>query len=56
MHAIWTENTEAQHDVVHWMIQIAKPWIIWWWFEWKLTNTNLLVGILKQNANQITLK
>jgi len=28
MHAIRTEDEEAQQDAVHWMIQIAKPWTI----------------------------
>jgi hypothetical protein len=28
MHAIRTEDQDAQQDVAHWMIQIAKPWTI----------------------------
>jgi hypothetical protein len=28
MHAIRTEDEDAQHDAAHWMVQIAKPWMI----------------------------
>jgi hypothetical protein len=28
MHAIRTEDQDAQQDAAHWMIQIAKPWTI----------------------------
>jgi len=33
MHAIWTENKEAQQYVAHQMIRIAKPWTIRRWSE-----------------------
>jgi hypothetical protein len=28
MHAMWTEDQDAQQDVAHRMIEIAKPWTI----------------------------
>jgi len=28
MHAVRTNDLEAQQDTAHWMIQIAKPWMI----------------------------
>ena len=43
MHAIRTEDKEAQQDVVRRMIQIAKPWTIARWSESKLANGKLLV-------------
>ena len=38
MHAIRTEHEDAQHDMEHWMIQIAKPWAIKRWTESKFGN------------------
>jgi hypothetical protein len=31
MHAIESEDEDAQQDVAHWMIQRAKPWTIRKW-------------------------
>jgi len=45
MHAIQTKDEEAQQDVVHRMIQIAKPWTIRWRSESKLANRTPLVWI-----------
>ena len=28
MHAIWTKDEEAQQNVAHWIMKIAKPWMI----------------------------
>jgi len=56
MHAIWTENEEAQQDAAHQMIQIAKPWMISRWLGSKLANGNPLVRIPKENAHQIDLE
>jgi len=33
LHALRTENEEAQQDAAHWMIQIAKSWTIKRWPE-----------------------
>jgi len=38
MHAVQTENEEAQQNAMHRMIQIAKPWMIRRWSESKLPN------------------
>jgi len=56
MHAIWTENKEAQQDAAHRMIQIAKPWTIRRWSESKLANGKPLVRMPKENAHLIDLK
>jgi len=47
MHAIRTEDQEAQQDAAHRMTHIAKPWTIRRWSESKLANVNPLVRILK---------
>jgi len=47
MHAIRTEDQEAQQDAAHRMIQIAKPWTIRRWSESKLANGKPLVQIPK---------
>jgi hypothetical protein len=31
MHAIRTEDNDAQQDAAHVLIPIAKPWMIRWW-------------------------
>jgi len=51
LHAISTEDEDAQQDAMHQMIQIAKPWMIRRWSESKLTNGDPLVWILKANAH-----
>jgi len=56
MHAIRTENEEAQQDAVHQMIQIAKPSMIRRWSESKLANGKQLVRIPKENAHLIDLE
>ena len=56
MHAIQTEDEEAQQDAEPWMIQIAKPWTISWWSELKLANAKPLVQIQKENAHLIDLE
>jgi len=53
MHAIQTEDKEAQQDVAHWMIQIAKPWMIRRWSESKLANGMPKVRTPKENAHLI---
>jgi len=55
MHAILTEDEEAQQDTVHRMIQIAKPWTIRRWSVSNLANGKPLVPILKQNAHLVDL-
>ena len=56
MYAIWTKDKDAQQDVAHQMIQIAKPWTIRRWSEFKLANGKPLVQILKVNAHLIGLE
>jgi len=56
MHAIQTENEEAQQNGVHQMIQIAKPWTIRRWSESKLANGKPLIQILKETVNLINLE
>jgi len=56
MHAIRTEDEEAQQDAAHRMIKIAKPWIIRRWSEWKLANGKPLVRIPKENAHLVDLE
>jgi hypothetical protein len=56
MHAIWTEDEEAQHDAAHRMIQIAKPWTIRRWSESKLATGKPLVRIPKENAPLVDLE
>jgi len=56
MHAIRTEDEEAQQDVAHQMIQIAKPWMIRRWSESKLANGKPLVRIPKENVHLIDLE
>jgi len=56
MHAIRTEDQDAQQDVAHRMIQIAKPWTIRRWSESKLANRKPLVRIPKENAHLVDLE
>jgi len=56
MHAIWTEDQDAQQDAAHRMIQIAKPWTIRRWSESKLANGKPLVRIPKENAPLVDLE
>jgi len=51
MHAIRTQDEEAQQDAAHRMIQIAKPWMIRRWSESKLANGKRLVRIPKANTH-----
>jgi hypothetical protein len=56
MHAIRTEDQNAQQDVAHRVIQIVKPWTISRWSESKLANGKPLVQIPKENAHLVDLK
>jgi hypothetical protein len=56
MHAIWTEDQDAQQDAVHRMIQIAKPWTIRRWSESKVANGKPLFRIPNQNAHLVDLE
>jgi hypothetical protein len=50
IHAIWTEANNAQQNMAHRMIQIAKPWMLRKWSRPKLANGPRLFRILKKNA------
>jgi len=56
MHAIRTEDEDAQHDAAHRMIEIAKPWTSRQWLESILANGKPLVQIPKKNAHLIDLE
>jgi len=56
MHAIRTENQDAQQDAAHRMNQIAKPWTIRRWSESKPANGKPLVRIPKENAHLVDLE
>jgi len=56
MHAIRTEDEDAQHDATHWMSQIAKPLAIRRWLESKLANGKPLVRIPKEIAHYVDLE
>jgi len=56
MHAIRTEELDAQQDAAHRMIQTAKPCTIWRWSESKLANGKPLVRIPKENAHLVDLE
>jgi len=56
MHVIRTDDEEAQQDVPHRMIHIAKPWTIRRWSESKLAKGKLLVQIPKENEHLVDLE
>jgi hypothetical protein len=56
MHAIRTDEKDAQQDAAHRMIQIAMPWTISRWSESKLVNGKPLVRIRKENAPLVDLE
>jgi len=56
LHAIQTEDKEAQHEGVHRMIQIAQPWTIRRWSESNLANGKPLVRIPKEYAHLVDLE
>ena len=56
MHPIRIEYEDAQQDVAHPMIQIAKPWTIRRWSESKLAIGKPLVRIAKENAHLVDLE
>jgi hypothetical protein len=56
MHAIRTEDQDAQQDAAHRMIQIGRPLTIRRWSESKLANGKPLVQIPKQNAHVVDLE
>jgi len=56
MHAIRTEDKEAQQDAAHRMVQIAMPWMMRSSLEWKLANGKPLVQIPNKNAHLIDLQ
>jgi len=55
-HAIRTKDEEAQQDVAHQMVPIAKPWTIRRWSESKLANGKPLVRIPKESVHVIDLE
>jgi len=56
MHAIQTNDKEAQQDAAHGMIQIANPLVIRRWSELAIANRKPLVWIPKQNLHLIDLE
>jgi len=56
IHAIRTEDTDAQQDAAHRMIHIAQPWMITRRSESKLANVKPLVWIPKENAHLVDLE
>jgi hypothetical protein len=56
MHAIRTEDKEAQQDVAQRMIENEKPWTRRRWSESKLANGKPLVLIRKENAHLVDLE
>jgi len=56
IHAIRTEDQDAQQDVAHRMIQIAKPCTIRRWSESQLPNGKALVQIPEENAHLVDLE
>ena len=56
MHAIRTEDQDAQQDAAPRMSPIAKPWTIRRWTELKLANGKPFVQILKENAHLVDLE
>jgi hypothetical protein len=55
-YAIWTEDQDAQQDVAHQTIQIAKPWTIRRWPESTLAKWKRLVSIVEENAHLVDLE
>jgi hypothetical protein len=53
MHAIQTEDKEAQQDAAHRMMQIAKPWTNRRWSELKLPKGKPVLQILKENSHLV---
>ena len=56
MHAIRTEDQDAQQDAAHQMILLPKPWTIRRWAESKLTNGKPLVRLLRWYAHLVDLE
>jgi hypothetical protein len=56
MHAIRTEDDEAQQDAMHRMIDIANPWMIRRWSESKMANGKPLVRMPKVIAHLVDLE
>jgi len=56
MHAIRTEDEQAQQNAAPQMIQFAKPWTIRRWSGSKLANGKPLVRIPKENAHLFNLE
>jgi hypothetical protein len=56
IHAIRTEDQDAQQDAAHPMIRIEEPWTIRRWSESKLANGKPLVQIPKQNTDLVDLE
>jgi hypothetical protein len=56
MHAIRTENLDAQLDAAHRLIQIAKPCLMRRWSESKLANGKPLVRIPTENVHLVNLE
>jgi hypothetical protein len=53
MHAIRTEDYDAEQDVAHRMIQITKPWMMRRWSESKLVNGKPHDQIVMKNAHLV---
>jgi len=56
MHAIWTEEEEAQKDAAHQMIQSTQPLTIRQWSQSKLANGIPLIRPPKEDAHLIDLE
>jgi len=56
VHAISTEDEDAQQAAAHQILQFAKPWTITRWSESKQGNGKPLVWIPKENAGLVFLK
>jgi len=56
IHAIRTEDQDAQQDAAHRMIQIAKPCMIRRWSESQLPNWKPLLRMPKENAHLVDLE
>ena len=56
MHAIWTDDEDAQQDAAQQIIQIAKPCTIWRWSESTLPNGKPLLRTPNDNAHLLDLQ
>ena len=56
MHAIRTQDLDAQQHAAHRMVEIAKPWTIKRWSELILANGKWLVWIPTENAHLVDIE